>query len=164
MVRVPALLNTAALGAGCPEVVLRDRWRWESLIEKRPYKWFRRELAPSIARVRWEVAGFLGVEAEEVVLYRNASDAIRSALDGVASKAPEGSVAFFETAYHSVRAYAAHKFPNAVTFPVEFPTSAAAVVAGVEDRLRSEPDVRVVVLDELSSKPALRLPLKEVAQ
>lgn len=161
-----AHLNHGSFGAVLLPV-LKAQARAALRIERSPERWYRVDLIPALAAVRAEVAAFLGTEAEGLALVENATAGVAVVLDAVAP-GPGRDVVLTDHAYPWVRAAverACARGGAAVrTVPLPFDDHGAvdgtALAAAVRGATRG--GAALVVLDQITSASALRLPLEVV--
>jgi len=156
-------LNHGSYGA-VPLPVLEARRRAEERLERSPERFYREEILPALDRVRGDVAAFLATDPAGLVLVRNVTEAVQVVLGSLELRAGS-EIVFTDHAYGWVKAAIARACrEHGVTArcvplpekPQEPGTLTEAVTAAVNDR------TALVVLDQITSASALRLPVEEV--
>lgn len=156
-------LNHGSYGA-VPLPVLEARRRAEEQLERSPERFYREELFPALDGVREQVGRFLATDPAGLVFVRNVTEAVQVVLGSLEFRAGD-EIVFTDHAYGWVKAAIARACrEHGVTArciplpekPQEPGVLAAAVSAAVNDR------TALVVLDQITSASALRLPVEEV--
>lgn len=165
-------LNHGSYGA-VPLPVLAAQRRSAERIERSPERFYREDLAVAIDEVRGAVADFLRTDAAGLALVENATAAVQVVLDAVAPK-PGSEIVFSDHTYGWVKSAIARACERTGARPrlVELPAAAAlnagddpaAASAALLDRLRPVINERssLLVLDQITSASALRLPVEAV--
>ena len=167
-----AHLNHGSYGS-VPIPVLEAQRRAAESIERSPERFYRVDLAPAIDAVREEVASFLHTEAEGLALVENATTAVQVVLDAVGLE-PGSEIVYTDHAYGWVKAAIARACARtgAVACVISLPAGAELSPAG-EARTSAEvllatlrevitKHTKLVVLDQITSASALRLPVEAV--
>ena len=158
-----AHLNHGSYGA-VPLPVLEARRRAEERLERSPERFYREEITPAMDRVRGDVAAFLGTDPAGLVLVRNVTEAVQVVLGSLEFSAGS-EIVFTEHAYGWVKAAITRACrehgvtARCVPLPHKPEKPGAlteAITAAVNDR------TALVVLDQITSASALRLPVEEV--
>jgi isopenicillin-N epimerase len=157
-----AHLNHGSYGA-VPTAVLEEQASWRQRMESNPVRFFNRELPAVLAAARDEVAGFLGADPRGTAFVRNATTAVSTVLASFPLAAGQ-SVLLTDHAYGAVR-IAADRFAGRAGARVEvvhlpLDEDDAAHARRVLDA--TGPDTRLVVLEQVTSPTARRLPLVEL--
>lgn len=175
-----AHLNHGSYGA-VPRPVLDAQRSAAEAIERSPERFYRADLAPAIESVRHRVAAFLETDPDGLVLVQNATEAVQVVLNAV--RLERGAeVLYTDHAYPWVKAAIRRAcdergaVPRCVPLPqpvrhgqasdqqhdqdVEQAEFAAALVATLRGALTSR--TALVVLDQITSASALRLPVEAV--
>jgi isopenicillin-N epimerase len=155
-------LNHGSFGA-VPRVALEAQQRLRDEMEADPFGWFL-ALPERIAQAREELAPFLGVAADRFALVPNAS-AGASAFFGSLPHAPGGEIVVTEHGYGAVvmgAARVAERWGGTVR------TARFGLDAGPEEitaAIAAEitPRTRAVVIDQITSGTARRLPVERIA-
>ncbi len=167
-------LNHGSFGA-VPTPVLEAQRRAYEAIERSPERFYRSDLAPAIDAVRTAVAAFLNTDPGGLALVANATEAVQVVLDAV-GLGPAAEVVYTDHSYPWVKAAIARACARTgassrcVSLP---PLTAVAAgggrcVASTELLASLRPAVtertRLVVLDQITSASALRLPVEAVCE
>src|SRR5690625_1296968 len=156
-------LNHGSYGA-VPLPVLEARCSAEERLERSPERFYREEMLPALDRVRGDVAAFLNTDTAGLVLVRNVTEAVQVVLGSLELRAG-AEIVFTDHAYGWVKAAIARVCrEHGVTArcvplpekPQEPGILTEAITAAVNDR------TALVVLDQITSASALRLPVEEV--
>lgn len=157
-----AHLNHGSYGA-VPTPVLEEQQSWRDRMEGNPVRFFSRELPGALHQARAEVALFLGAQPDSLAFVRNATAAVNTVLACFPLE-PDDAVLLTDHAYGAVRIAAGRWTERArarldtvhVPLGADDATAAAAVLGAVHEH------TRVVVLEQVTSPTARRLPLVEL--
>lgn len=175
-----AHLNHGSYGA-VPRPVLEAQRRAAEAIERSPERFYRAELAPAVDGVRRRVAEFLATDPDGLVLLQNATEAVQVVLSSLPLE-PLAEIVYTDHTYPWVKAAIERAraergvVPRCVALPnrswladvlgpglsdglseAEF---AAALVTTLKGALNER--TALVVLDQITSASALRLPVEAV--
>ncbi len=160
-------LNHGSFGA-CPREVLAEQERIRLEMEAQPDVFFRESIVPgegatplrdSAARL----AAFVGARPESIAFVENATAGIQAVLRSLAL-APGDEILVTDHAYNAVRMMVDARCaetgtrPRVVTLPI--PATSDAIVQRIRDSLT--PEVRLAILDHITSPTALLLPLERL--
>lgn len=157
-----AHLNHGSYGA-VPIVVLEEQQSWRARMESNPVRFFTREVPEALRQARSEVAAFLGADLDGTVFVANATTAVSTVLASFPLTSAD-AVLLTDHSYGAVRIAATRWTGRSgarldiVHVPLESDDASAA--AAVLDAVRD--DTRLVVLDQITSPTARRLPLVEL--
>lgn len=156
-------LNHGSFGA-VPAAATAAQRRWQDAMHASPVEFF--AAAPErIGHARGAVAGFLGVAADEVAFVANAS-AAASAVWSSIELPPTSDIVVTEHGYGAVTAgarRAASRAGGTVTVaPVELHATPAEAVAAVMAACTAR--TSVLLIDQITSPTALRLPAAEIVR
>jgi isopenicillin-N epimerase len=159
-----SFLNHGSFGA-CPSAVLERQAALRQQMEDEPVRFFVRELPLLLEQARAELAGFVGVEAPDLVFVPNVTTAINAVLRSL-RLAPGDELLTTDHEYNACRNVLEHVAACAdarvVVAPVPFPLRAASQVT--EALLeRVGPRTRLVLVDHVTSQTGLVLPVGELA-
>jgi isopenicillin-N epimerase len=154
-----AHVNHGSYGA-VPTPVLEEQQSWRDRMESNPLRFLRRELPAALVAARAEVAGFLGAGPTSLAFVHNATSGASTVLAAFPFE-PGDAVLLTDHAYGAVRIAAERFVPDrgARVDSVHLPLTAEddevvdAVLGAVHER------TRLVVLDQVTSPTARRLPL-----
>jgi isopenicillin-N epimerase len=154
-----AHVNHGSYGA-VPTPVLEEQQSWRDRMESNPLRFLRRELPAALVAARAEVAGFLGAGATSLAFVHNATSGASTVLAAFPLE-PGDAVLLTDHAYGAVRIAAERFAPDrgARVDSVHLPLTAEddevvdLVLGAVHER------TRLVVLDQVTSPTARRLPL-----
>ena len=154
-----AHVNHGSYGA-VPTPVLEEQQSWRDRMETNPLRFLRRELPAALVAARAEVAGFLGAGPTSLAFVHNATSGASTVLAAFPFE-PGDAVLLTDHAYGAVRIAADRFAPDrgARVDSVHLPLTAEddevvdAVLGAVHER------TRLVVLDQVTSPTARRLPL-----
>jgi isopenicillin-N epimerase len=160
-----AFLNHGSFGA-VPIAVSEAQDALRREMERQPVQFMtRRNSGPRLRRAAAELAAFLGAEADDLVLVENATAGVNTVLRSLALR-PGDAILVTDHAYGAVRNAVEHVCRRSGARLVEarlpFPPSGPeAVVEAVARALT--PQVRLAVLDLVTSPTALVLPVAALA-
>ena len=154
-----AHVNHGSYGA-VPTPVLEEQQSWRDRMESNPLRFLRRELPAALVAARAEVAGFLGAGPTSLAFVHNATSGASTVLAAFPFE-PGDAVLLTDHTYGAVRIAAERFVPDrgARVESVHLPLTAEddevvdAVLGAVHER------TRLVVLDQVTSPTARRLPL-----
>lgn len=158
-------LNHGAFGA-CPKPVFETYQAWQRRLECQPVKFLAREITGHLARAREQLAQYLHCDPQDVVYFPNPTTAANMVARSLALR-PGDEVLCTDHAYGAMdrtwRFVCNKTGARYISQPLPLPfTTPDAIVerfwAGVTDR------TRVIFLDHLSSRTALRFPVEAVCQ
>lgn len=157
-----AHLNHGSFGA-VPTPVLEEQQSWRDRMESNPVRFFTRELSTALDSARAEVAQFLRTESGSVAFVPNATTAANTVLGGL-SLGSDDAVLLTDHGYGAVRIAATRWTGRAgarldsVHVPLE--ADAGQVTETVLGAVHA--GTRLVVLDQVTSPTARRLPLVDL--
>lgn len=161
-----AHLNHGSFGA-VPTPVLRAQREVSERIERSPEQFYRSDLAPAMDAVRQQVATFLAVDPEGLALVQNATEAVQVVLDAVALR-PGAEIVYTDHAYWWVQTAIARAcertgaVARCVPLRGELGSAAMSEALVVDLQAAMTENTALVVLDQITSASALRLPVDEV--
>jgi len=161
-----AHLNHGAFGA-VPVPVLRAQQAASEAVERSPEAYYRDWLMRAVVDERTQVAEFLGVAPDGLVLVRNATEALQVALDAIGLRAG-AAIVYTDHAYVWVKAaiaWACERYGSvARCVPLPVAKSGEVPADQLVHALKRAIDesTAVVILDQITSASALRLPVEEV--
>lgn len=157
-----AHLNHGSFGA-VPTPVLEEQQSWRDRMESNPVRFFTRELSAALDSARTEVAQFLGADAGSVAFVPNATTAANTVLAAMCLGSDD-AVLLTDHAYGAVRIAAARwtERAGARLRSVHVPLAAddGQVTETVLQAVHA--GTRLVVLDQVTSSTARRLPLVDL--
>jgi selenocysteine lyase/cysteine desulfurase len=128
----------------------------------------RRQYLPDLQRVTARVAAALGVAPGEIVLTRNATEALQDLITGYHRLTPKDAVLYADLDYDSMqtamRFLRERRGVRVETLALPEPASHQAVIDAYERALHPSRNIRLVLLTHLSHRTGLVLPVKEIAQ
>jgi len=155
-------LNHGSYGA-VPTPVLTEQQSWRDRMESNPVRFFTRELPVALESARAEVEAFLGAAAGSLAFVPNATSAASTVLAGF-PLGPEDAVLLTDHSYGAVRIAATRWTGRAGarldTVHVPLGADDASVVDTVLGAVHG--GTRLVVLDQVTSPTARRLPLVDL--
>jgi isopenicillin-N epimerase len=160
-------LNHGSFGA-CPREVLAEQERYRLEMETQPDVFFRAGIAPNEAGTMLRdaaaaLAAFVGAAPGSIAFVENATAGIQAVLRSV-PLAPGDEILITDHTYDAVRLMVEARCaetgasPRVVTLPL--PASADEIVQRFRDGLT--PQVRLAIVDHITSPTALRLPLERL--
>ncbi|ORX98406.1 PLP-dependent transferase, partial [Basidiobolus meristosporus CBS 931.73] len=157
-------LNNGSFGT-VPLYVEAARREWLDRSEKNPDKWLRHDYFQQYERVRDEVADYVGAEKENLVFVQNATNGVNSVVRSLNFK-PEEKVVYFSTTYNAVKQLLFYlrdsQRLSLVEVQVDFPFKDEDLLKQVGELLDREPNIKLAIVDAISSVPALLFPFVEL--
>ena len=160
-------LNHGSFGA-CPKTVLAAQERLRLEMETQPDRFFRERIMPGegATALRESIAAlarFVGARAEEIALLENATAGVQAVVRSV-PLAPGDEILIADHTYNAVRliveARCAETGARARTVTLPIPATADGIVERYRAALT--PDVRLAIVDHITSPTALALPLERL--
>lgn len=161
-------LNHGSFGS-MPRCVHDRQIRYLAELESHPDNWFRYNMYKYLAVSKAKVAEFMGIHTENTFFLQNVTKAINTVLKTYPLRRGDAYLITSLT-YHAVtvttRATVARK-EGAVVYEmnIKFPvTSDDSILEMYEDFLSKHPDVKLSVVDHISSPTSLVLPVKRIVE
>ena len=161
-----AHLNHGSFGA-TPARVQQERREWLGWIEASPERYFRDELHDRLAAIRTMVAEFLGIDAASAALVGNVTEAVGVVLQTI-PVGPGSNIVVSSDGYEWVTLAATHRARQAsaevrtVELPHPGPDFDADALRRYTDAI--DDGTALVVIDQVTSPTALRLPVASLAE
>ena len=165
------LVNHGSFGA-VPRPVYEQRNTYIELMEYEPDAWFRWTVDDTMLKNRDRVAQFISCDPEDVVFVENVTEAINDVMWSLPLTKDDG-VLVTSVGYHAinitatevckVRGATCHKVP--LLFPLDSPgeiLTPEAMVKLYADCINDHPDIKLVIVDHITSSSALLMPVKEI--
>lgn len=128
----------------------------------------RREYFADHERVRARVAASLGVSVEEIVLTRNATEALQALIGSYNMLRAGDAVLFSDLDYDamqmSMQWLTTRRGVRVVKIDLPEPATYQGVIDAYAAALKSHPQVRMMLLTHVSHRTGLLLPVKEIAE
>ncbi len=160
-----AFLNHGSYGL-TPRAVLAEQRRWQLRLERQPVRFMTGELPALLPRAASALAGFLGAEAQDLVLVENATTGVNAVLRSI-DLAPGEEVLVIDQVYPAVRNAVRHLCMRAGAAMVEAPLALPIADEGAvveQVRARLTPRTRLLVVDLVTSPTAAVLPVAALAK
>lgn len=126
----------------------------------------RRGMGSDLARVREQVAGFLGVDVEEIVFTRNATEALKALIGGYNRIKPGEAALISDLDYDSMQdsmvAAMATRRADVIRIALPEPATYDNVLAAYRDAFDAHPHLRLVLLTHVSHRTGLQIPVREI--
>lgn len=126
----------------------------------------RRTMGPDLAHAHRTVATLLGVPADEVVLTRNATEALRALIAGYKRLQPGDAVLYADHDYdamqHCMAALRDVRGVEVIRIALPHPASYQGLIDAYAAALAAHPRVRLVLLTHLGHRSGLVLPVSEI--
>ena len=164
--------NHGSFGA-VPRPVFEQRNKYLEQMEHGPDEWFR-SLNDLLLKNRDRLAKFINCEPEDVVFAENVTEAINDVMWSLPLTKDDG-VLVTSVGYNSVNAIASevckargatyHELP--LLFPLNNPGEALmpeAIVKLYVDYINDHRDIKIAVVDHITSSSALLMPVKEIIE
>ena len=127
----------------------------------------RRGMGADMAVVQDRLAGFLGVERDEIVLTRNATEALKALIGGYNQIRPEQAALYADLDYDSMQASleSAMTRRGARTIRIALPEPATwqNVIDAYAQAFEAHPEIKLVLLTHISHRTGLKIPVREIA-
>jgi selenocysteine lyase/cysteine desulfurase len=136
------------------------------MVNERSSLYARREFEPDLEKIRHRVAAKLGVEAEEIVFTRGATDALQALIGGYNRLRPGDAVLYSDLDYDSMQAamnwLPARRGVDVVRITLPEPATYQGLIDTYAAALAANPRVRLILLTHVSHRTGLILPVKEI--
>jgi isopenicillin-N epimerase len=136
------------------------------MVNERNSLYARREFEPDLEKIRQRVAARLGVEAEEIVFTRGATDALQALIGGYNRLRPGDAVLYSDLDYDSMQAamnwLPARRGVDVVRITLPEPATYQGLIDAYAAALAANPRVRLILLTHVSHRTGLILPVKEI--
>jgi isopenicillin-N epimerase len=136
------------------------------MINQRNSLYARREFDGDLDRVRQRVATQLGVNVEEIVLTRGATEALQALIGGYNRLAPGDAVLYSDLDYDSMQMamnwLPARRGVEVVKISLPEPATYQGLIDTYAAALDTHPHVRLILLTHVSHRTGLVLPIKEI--
>uniref|UniRef100_D8Q281 Aminotransferase class V domain-containing protein n=1 Tax=Schizophyllum commune (strain H4-8 / FGSC 9210) TaxID=578458 RepID=D8Q281_SCHCM len=163
-------LNHGSYGS-CPKPVLEWAFDLDREIEGNPDLFMRVDCAPLLAKVRQQLADFIGVKQNEVVIVPNASHGLNTVLWNIEWEADD-TILVCTTTYNSIEKTVTYlhdraPHPSISQFVLYHPTTREKILSDwethVKDLAASKTSGKIVaVIDSISSNPGILLPWEKM--
>lgn len=160
-------INHGAFGAATSFAV-HECNKWSELCEQQPLRFFDRVLLPMTAYVLRKSARYLKCDPTELIPLANVTSGINAIVESV-NVSSKDEIVCFNVTYGSTKKILKRKCAQngalyreiSLRFPVE---SNQCVLDAVNSFLSSTSNVKLVVLDHITSNTAFKMPIIELAQ
>lgn len=126
----------------------------------------RRGMGSDLARVREQVAEFLGVDVEEIVFTRNATEALKALIGGYNRIKPGEAALISDLDYDSMQdsmvAAMTTRRADVIRIALPEPATYDNVLAAYRDAFDAHPHLRLVLLTHVSHRTGLQIPVREI--
>ncbi|MXP42069.1 aminotransferase class V-fold PLP-dependent enzyme [Altererythrobacter soli] len=150
-----------------PRPVLAAYQRLVERVNRENSFYARRGMGGDLTAVRDRVAAFLGVDVEEIVFTRNATEALKALIGSYNRIHPGEAALYADLDYGSMQASlaAAMERRGAHTIKIALPEPATHdnVIAAYSEALAQHPEIRLILLTHISHRSGLMIPVKEIA-
>ena len=127
----------------------------------------RRGMGTDMVAVQDRLAGFLGVERDEIVLTRNATEALKALIGGYNRIRPGQAALYADLDYDSMQASleSAMTRRGARTIRIALPEPATwqNVIDAYAQAFEAHPEIKLVLLTHISHRTGLKIPVREIA-
>ncbi|XP_060570275.1 uncharacterized protein LOC132728620 isoform X1 [Ruditapes philippinarum] len=161
-------LNHGAYGC-IPRCVHDRQISYLAEIETHPDIWFRYKVKKYIQLARNKVAGFMGINTDDIYLLTNVTKAINTVLKSF-PLCKSNAILLTSLSYYGVKltSYATvARLDGAKTYEIDisFPIySDISIIQKYEDFLLAHPDVKLAVVDHITSPTSVVLPVKHITE
>lgn len=137
-------------------------------VNRRNSYYARREFWPDAQAVQARIAAVLGCEPDEIVLTRNATEALQALIGGYNRLSPGDGVLYADLDYGSMQTAMAwlreRRGADLVTMALPDPATRQSLIDAYEQALIANPHVRLMLLTHLSHRTGLVLPVAEICE
>ncbi|HWH40201.1 MAG TPA: aminotransferase class V-fold PLP-dependent enzyme [Usitatibacter sp.] len=160
-------LNHGSFGA-CPREVLAEQDRLRLGMEAQPDRFFREGIVPDrdgtpLRQAIGQLAAFVGAHPDRVALVENATAGVQAVVRSL-TLAPGDEILVTDHTYNAVRLIVetrcAETGARARVVKLPLPAQADAIVAAFRDAMT--PQVRLAIIDHITSPTALALPVERL--
>ena len=154
---------------GCvPKPVFNAYSKLLGEVESNPDKWFIHKLEPLLLRSREALAPILNCNPEDLVFVENASTGVHTALRSV-GLAPGEAVLVTNLSYKAIsntsRRFSEESNGKRYLLDLDPPISnQEQVIKKYKEFLESHPDIKVAVIDHITSPSTMKMPVKEIVK
>jgi isopenicillin-N epimerase len=137
------------------------------MVNERGSLYARREFEPDLEKIRQRVAAGLGVETEEIVFTRGATDALQALIGGYNRLRPGDAVLYSDLDHDSMQAamrWLARRTSSVDVVRIVLPEPATyqGLIDTYAAALDAHPRVRLILLTHVSHRTGLILPVKDI--
>ena len=147
--------------------VLKQYLSFTELVNKNNSYYARRQYDGDAARVTARIAQSLGVEAHEIALTRNATEALQSLIAGYNKLTPGDAVLYADLDYDSMQTamqwLRVRRGVRVEQISLPEPASYQSVIDAYDRALQPSRGIRLVLLTHLSHRTGLIMPVREIA-
>ncbi|GGE48246.1 isopenicillin-N epimerase [Marinicauda pacifica] len=137
-------------------------------VNRRNSYYARREFWPDAQAVQARIAAVLGCEPDEIVLTRNATEALQALIGGYNRLSPGDGVLYADLDYGSMQTAMAwlreRRGADLVTMALPEPATRQSLIDAYEQALIANPHVRLMLVTHLSHRTGLVLPVAEICE
>ena len=127
----------------------------------------RRTMGPELQQVQATLASFLGVGTDEVILTRNATEALRALITRYRKLQPGDAVLYADHDYDSMQdsmvALRHLRGVEPIRIALPHPASYDSLIAAYRTALDANPRIRLILLTHIGHRSGLGIPVKEIA-
>ncbi|MDJ0947892.1 MAG: aminotransferase class V-fold PLP-dependent enzyme [Alphaproteobacteria bacterium] len=156
-------LNHGSYGA-TPRPVLTAQERWRERLERQPVRFMEAELPGAIRAAAGRLAGFLGGRGDNLAFTGNATEAVNAVIRSLPLE-PGDEILTTAHVYpwvrHGLRFVCDRAGARLVEAQIPVPVAGADAVLGAVERALG-PRTRLVVVDHITSRSAIILPVREL--
>lgn len=135
-------------------------------VNRRNSYYARREFWTEARAVKDQIARTLGCDADEIVLTRNATEALQALIGGYNKLSPGDGVLYADLDYGAMQTAMGwlreRRGADLVTIDLPEPATRQGLIDAYEQALIANPHVRVMLLTHLSHRTGLVLPVSEI--
>ena len=160
-------LNHGSFGA-IPKTIFTSYKKLLDEVESCPDAWFRYKCQPLMRRSCDALAPIVNCSSNDLVLVENASLGIHTALKSVGLK-PNQGVLVTKQSYPAIantsNRFSTESASNYHVLDIDIPVSSREeIIDKYRSYLVSHPDIKVAVIDHITSPSAMVLPIKEIVE
>ncbi|WP_415178429.1 aminotransferase class V-fold PLP-dependent enzyme [Parasphingorhabdus sp.] len=127
----------------------------------------RRGMGADLGAAHARLASFLGVEREEIVLTRNATEALKALIGGYNRIKPGQAALYADLDYDSMQASLeasmARRGARTIKIALPEPATYQNVIDAYAQAFETHPDIKLVLLTHISHRTGLKIPVREIS-
>lgn len=149
-----------------PRPVLENYIQQTKMVNENGSYYTRRHYDEDTRKITTRLATLLGVSEQELVLTRNATEALQNLITGYNKLKPGDSILYADLDYHSMQSsmdwLKESRGVNVLKIDIPEPATHQNIIDVYEQAFRAAPDCRLLLLTHLSHRTGLVMPVKEI--
>lgn len=147
--------------------VLSAYQQWVAKVNRESSFYARRGMGNDLGAAHARLAAFLGVERDEIVLTRNATEALKALIGGYNRIEPGQAALYADLDYGSMQASLeasmAWRGARAIKIALPEPASYQNIIDAYAQAFENHADIKLVLLTHISHRTGLKLPVREIS-